>query len=416
MRQHRWIELFSNYDSEIHYHHSKANVVADALSRKERGEPSKDKNCKDDNKRTRTENAFATIANPAGRENTGHLAKDCRGVPRNVNPVKTRNLTVRACYECGSTDHSQGHGNQENQAMGRAFMFGAEKAHQDPNIVTGLEPTELGFRYEIKIASGQLVEIDKFFLKIDLKFGYHQLRVHEDDIPKTAFRTPLLDVTGRLCGILLCVRDRTRLCVNAKRILETQKEAVDEYVEMQKGLDEMIEQRSDGNLYYVDQIWVPLTGDVRTLIMDEAHKLSYQSSVRCALFEALYGRNCRSPIMWAEIREGQLIGPELEQETTVKILQTKDRLKAARNRQKSYANKRRKPLEFSVGDYVLLKVSSWKGVIRFGKKRKLASRFVGPFEIVKKLGLVAYQLDFPKELNGVMTHSTCQTLKNVWLI
>nr|GEZ29402.1 putative reverse transcriptase domain-containing protein [Tanacetum cinerariifolium] len=70
--------------------------------------------------------------------------------------------------------------------------------------------------------------------------------------------------------------------------------------------------------------------------------------------------------------EGQLIGPELVQETTEKISQIKDRLKAARDRQKSYANKRRKPLEFSVGDYVLLKVSPWKGVVRFGKKRKLA--------------------------------------------
>ncbi|GKG27089.1 hypothetical protein Tco_0402792, partial [Tanacetum coccineum] len=82
--------------------------------------------------------------------------------------------------------------------------------------------------------------------------------------------------------------------------------------------------------------------------------------MRCALFEALYGRKCRSPIIWAEIEEGQLIGPELVQETTEKISQIKDRLKAARDRQKSYVGKRRKPLEFSVGDYILLKVLPWK--------------------------------------------------------
>ncbi|GKE72460.1 hypothetical protein Tco_1534501 [Tanacetum coccineum] len=105
--------------------------------------------------------------------------------------------------------------------------------------------------------------------------------------------------------------------------------------------------------------------------------------------------------MWAEVGEGQLIGLELVQETTKKILQIKDRLKAARDHQKSYADKRRKPLEFSVGDYVLLKVSPWKGVVRFGKKGKLAPRFFRPFEIIEKVGLVAYQLDFPKELNGV---------------
>ncbi|GJW69069.1 putative reverse transcriptase domain-containing protein [Tanacetum coccineum] len=73
-------------------------------------------------------------------------------------------------------------------------------------------------------------------------------------------------------------------------------------------------------------------------------------------------------------------------------------LKAARDRQKSYADKRRKPLEFSVGDYVLLKVLPWKGVVRFGKKGKLAPRFVGPFEIIKKIGPVAYRLDLPEEI------------------
>nr|GEY52367.1 putative reverse transcriptase domain-containing protein [Tanacetum cinerariifolium] len=128
---------------------------------------------------------------------------------------------------------------------------------------------------------------------------------------------------------------------------------------------------------------------------------SYHSSVRCASFEALYDRKCRSLIMWAEVGEGQLTGPELVQETTEKISQIKDRLKAARDRQKSYADKRRKPLESSVGDYVLLKVSPWKGAVRFGKKRKLAPRFVGPFEITERIGLVAYILRLPEELNGV---------------
>ncbi|GJS10833.1 putative reverse transcriptase domain-containing protein [Tanacetum coccineum] len=141
--------------------------------------------------------------------------------------------------------------------------------------------------------------------------------------------------------------------------------------------------------------------DVHLPLVEFSYNNSYHSSVRCAPFEALYGRKCRSPIMWAEVGEGQLIGPELVQETTEKISQIKDRLKAARDRQKSYADKRRKPLEFSVGDYVLLKVSPWKGVVRFGKKGKLAPRFVGPFEIIEKVGPVAYRLDLPEELNGV---------------
>ncbi|GJX40998.1 putative reverse transcriptase domain-containing protein [Tanacetum coccineum] len=88
-------------------------------------------------------------------------------------------------------------------------------------------------------------------------------------------------------------------------------------------------------------------------------------------------------------------------ETTDKVVLIKEKLKATRDRQKSYADNRRKPLEFEVGDRVMLKVSPWKGVIRFGKKGKLAPRYVGPFEILERIGPVAYRLRLPEELSGV---------------
>ncbi|GKC50408.1 putative reverse transcriptase domain-containing protein [Tanacetum coccineum] len=97
--------------------------------------------------------------------------------------------------------------------------------------------------------------------------------------------------------------------------------------------------------------------DVHLPLVEFSYNNSYHSSVRCASFEALYGRKCRSPRLWAEVGEGQLIGPEIVQETTKKISQIKDRLKAACDHQKSYVDRRRKPLEFNVGDQVLLKVS-----------------------------------------------------------
>ncbi|GKF21904.1 hypothetical protein Tco_0070542 [Tanacetum coccineum] len=103
----------------------------------------------------------------------------------------------------------------------------------------------------------------------------------------------------------------------------------------------------------------------------------------------------------AEIEESSLIGPELVQETTDKVVLIKEKLKAARDHQKSYADNRRKQLEFEVGDRVLLRVSPWKGVVRFGKKGKLAPRYVGPFEILERIGPVAYRLRLPEELSSV---------------
>ncbi|GKD98489.1 putative reverse transcriptase domain-containing protein, partial [Tanacetum coccineum] len=141
--------------------------------------------------------------------------------------------------------------------------------------------------------------------------------------------------------------------------------------------------------------------DVHLPLDEFSYNNSYHSSVRCASFEALYGRKCRSPILWAKVGEGKLLGPKIVQETTEKISRIKDRLKVARDRQKSYAYRRRKPLEFSVGDQVLLKVSPYKGVVCFGKKGKLAPRFVGLLEINERIGPVAYGLRLPKELNDV---------------
>ncbi|GJT87800.1 putative reverse transcriptase domain-containing protein [Tanacetum coccineum] len=93
---------------------------------------------------------------------------------------------------------------------------------------------------------------------------------------------------------------------------------------------------------------------------------------------------CRSPICWAEVGEVQLTGPEIVQETIEKIIQIKQRIQAARDRQKSYANLKRKPMEFQVRNRVMLKVSPWKGVVRFGKRGKLNPRYVGPFKVLEK--------------------------------
>ncbi|GKB83540.1 putative reverse transcriptase domain-containing protein [Tanacetum coccineum] len=119
-------------------------------------------------------------------------------------------------------------------------------------------------------------------------------------------------------------------------------------------------------------------------LVEFSYNNSYHASIKVAPFEALYGRKCRSPVCWAEVGEVQLIRPEIVQETTEKIIQIKQRIQAARDRQKSCADLKRKPMEFHVGDRVMLKVSPWKGVVRFGKQRKLNLRYVGPFKVLEK--------------------------------
>ncbi|GKC72072.1 putative reverse transcriptase domain-containing protein [Tanacetum coccineum] len=117
-----------------------------------------------------------------------------------------------------------------------------------------------------------------------------------------------------------------------------------------------------------------------------------------------FGKGWDRNLPLAEVKDAQFTGPEIVHETTEKIIQIKKRIQAARDRQKSYADRRRKPLEFEVGDKVMLKVSPWKGVIRFGKREKMNPRYIGPFKILAKVGTLAYRLELPEQLSRV--HST----------
>nr|GEU87803.1 putative reverse transcriptase domain-containing protein [Tanacetum cinerariifolium] len=139
-------------------------------------------------------------------------------------------------------------------------------------------------------------------------------------------------------------------------------------------------------------------------LVEFSYNNSYYTSIKAAPFEALYGRKCRSPVCWAEVRDAQLTGPEIIHETTKKIVQIKSRIQAARDRQKSYADLKRKPMEFQVGDRVMLKVSPWKRVVRFSKRWKLNPRYIRPFNILSKVGDVSYRLELPQQLSRV--HNT----------
>ncbi|KAL0536800.1 hypothetical protein IC582_025762 [Cucumis melo] len=145
----------------------------------------------------------------------------------------------------------------------------------------------------------------------------------------------------------------------------------------------------------------PGSWDSHLHLMEFAYNNSYQATIGMAPFEALYGKCCRSPVCWDEVGEQRLMGPELVQSTNEAIQKIRSRMHTAQSRQKSYADVRRKDLEFEIGDKVFLKVAPMKGVLRFERKGKLSPPFVGPFEILERIGPVAYRLALPPSLSTV---------------
>ena len=136
-------------------------------------------------------------------------------------------------------------------------------------------------------------------------------------------------------------------------------------------------------------------------LIEFAYNNNYYSNIQMAPYKALYGRRCRSPVGWFELGEAALIGPELFLYAMEKLQLIRNRNKTSKSHQKSYADVRTRELEFQVDDWVFLKVSPMKGVMRFGKKGKITHRYVGPYKILKEIGKVAYVLELPAELAAV---------------
>ena len=136
-------------------------------------------------------------------------------------------------------------------------------------------------------------------------------------------------------------------------------------------------------------------------LVEFAYNNNYQASIQMTPYKALYGRPCRSPICWTEVGESSITGPDMIRDTFEKVSLIRQRLVTAKSLQKSYAHVRRRPLEFEVGDRVFLKVMPKRGVVKFGKRGKLSPRFIGPFEILKRVDTVAYRLALPSSMSGV---------------
>ncbi|GKB89966.1 putative reverse transcriptase domain-containing protein, partial [Tanacetum coccineum] len=349
MRQRRWIELISDYDCEIRYHPGKENVVADALSRKERVP------LKGDVRTLIMDNAHKSKY--FVRPRADKMYYDLRDMYWWPGMKKDIAVYVSRCLTC----------------------LKVKAEHQRPS----------GLLQQPEISEWKCE-------RIAMDFDYKMDRLA---------RLYLNEIVARNGVPISIISDRDSRFTS--RFWQSMQEALGIRLDMSTAYHPQTDGQSERTIQTLEDMLracvLDFEGswDVHLPLVEFSYNNSYHSSVRCTPFEALYGRKCRSSVLWTEVGEGQLIGPELVQETTEKISHTKDRLKVARDHQKSYADKRRKPLEFSVGEYVLLKVSPWKGVVRFGKKEKFAPRFLGPFEITERIGAVAYRLRLPEELNGV---------------
>ena len=135
-------------------------------------------------------------------------------------------------------------------------------------------------------------------------------------------------------------------------------------------------------------------------LIEFSYNNSFHASISMALYDALYGRKWQSPLCWYELGEASLLGPDLVRQTTEQVKKIRNKILTAQSQQKSYADKRRKPLEFQEGDHVFLKVTPTMGIGRALKVRKLSPQFKGPFQILKWIGLVVYQIALPPNLSN----------------
>ncbi|GJZ11912.1 putative reverse transcriptase domain-containing protein [Tanacetum coccineum] len=309
MRQRRWLELLSDYDCEIRYHHGKENVTK---ARKEENYG--------------LEDLCGMIKKLEPRADRTLFLNNRSWIP---NIGKLRELIIHESHKSTYSIHP-----------------GSDKMYQDMKNL-----------YWWSNMKAEIANYVALGTQLDTSTAYH------------------LQTDGQSERTIQTLEDMLRACV----------------IDFGNGWDKHL----------------PL--------VEFSFNNSYHTSIKVVSFKALYGCKCRSPIFWAEVRDVQLTGPEIVRETTEKIIQIKQRIQVARDRHKSFADRNKKPREFKVGEMVMLKVSPWKGVIRFGKQGKWNPRYVGPFKILARVGTVAYRPELPEQLSRVHSTFNVSNLKKCYI-
>ena len=470
LRQRRWLELLKDYDVDILYHPGKANVVADALSRKSMGSltdvqpEGRDMvreiqrlsslgvrlaNSEDSGVSIR-EVAESSIIDEVKR----HQYKDPilaqyrdaalqkEKTPFKVTPDGVLRYEGRLCVpdtaglrrqvmgEAHSARYSIHPGSTKMYHDLRCLYWWdgmkkdiAEFVAQCPNCqqvkIEHQKPGGLLQEIEIPTWKWEMINMDFITGLPRTQRKYDSIWVIVDRLTKSAHFLPVRTTYSAEDYARLYVREIVRLHGVPTSIISDRgaQFTANFWRSFQKGLGTHVNlsttfhPQTDGQAERTIQTLEDMlraciidfkgSWDDHLPLIEFAYNNSYHSSIQMAPYEALYGRKCRSPIGWFDVGETKLIGPDVIQQAVDKVKLIQERLLAAQSRQKSYADNRRRDLEFQIGDWVFLKVSPMRGVMRFGRKGKLSPRYIGPYQIVRRIGKVAYELDLPSDLEAV---------------
>nr|GFA21513.1 putative reverse transcriptase domain-containing protein [Tanacetum cinerariifolium] len=430
MRKRRWLELLSDYDCDIRYHPGKANVVADALSRKEWDKP------------LRVRALVMTISlnlpkqileaqiealKPENLEKEdvgGMISTDIpkeRLEPRADGTLCLYGRSWLPCYgELRSVIMQESHKSKYTIHPGSKKMYqDMKKLYWWPNMkadIATYDNITMDFITKLPKSSQGFDTI--WVIVYRLTKSVHFLPIKENDPMDKLARLYLDRIVTRHGTPILIIYDRDgRFTLN---FWKTFQKALGTNLEISTAYHPETDRQSERTIQTLEDMLRACVIDfgkgwVKHLpLVEFSYNNSYHASIKVAPYETLYGRKCRSSVCWAEVGEAQLTSPVMIQKTTKKIILIKHRIQAAQDRQKSYADQKRKPMEFKVGDRVMLKVSPWKGVVQFIKRGKLNPRYIGPFKVLAKVGDVAYILKLPQELSRVHHTFHVSTLKKCY--
>ncbi|WVZ90355.1 LOW QUALITY PROTEIN: hypothetical protein U9M48_036664, partial [Paspalum notatum var. saurae] len=436
MRQRRWFELIKDYELEVHYHPGKANVVADAPSRK--ANFSRNSHSLDELRKLNISMVkHGSLATLPVSYNLVDQIKEAQKKDKGVLWFGKR-LVVPKDFELRKLILDESHNSRF------AIHLGSNKMYQDLkqrfwwtrmkreiarhvsecDVCQRVKAEHLklaGTLQPLPIPSWKWENISMDFITglPKTRDGYDSIWVIVDGLTKSAHflpvrtKYPVEKYTELYLTRIVCLHGVPTTIVSDRGSQFTSKfwKALHEAMGTNLHHSTAYHPQTGRQTERVNQILEDMLR-VCPIIYSESwdkclpfaefsYNNSYQSSIGMSPFEMLYGRNCRTPVNWSESGERKYFGPDLDLEAEEKVKIIQERLRAAQGRQKHYANRRRRELSFDQGDYVYLKVTPFKGTKRFQEKDKLAPRYVGPFKILARVGSVAYRLDLPPSLSSI---------------